>query len=143
MAYCTIVWMLPQLISLLWMFGVVWLSPSLIATVLIIFSYCNLLNQLLAEKETKISQPLLILTLAITGVFFCYQIVQYFYCLLVPDVSPYDHSEMGLFLIFDSCFFYLILKKRAVWYVKRGQDAKIYWQQKTELVGELGSQLHN
>ena len=72
MAYCTIVWMLPQLISLLWMFGVVWLSPSLIATVLIIFSYCNLLNQLLAEKETKISQPLLILTLAITGVFFCY-----------------------------------------------------------------------
>lgn len=48
MAYCTIVWMLPQLISLLWMFGVVWLSPSLIATVLIIFSYCNLLNQLLA-----------------------------------------------------------------------------------------------
>lgn len=120
MAYCTIVWMLPQIISLLWMFGVVWLSPSLIATVLIAFSYGNLLNQLLTEKQTKISQPLLVAILGITVLFFCYEIFQYFYRLLVPGLTPYDHSEMGLFLIFDSCFFYLILKKRGVWYTKRG-----------------------
>lgn len=72
MAYCTMVWMLPQILSLIWMFGVVWLSPSIIATVLIAFSYATLLYQLLYEKSTQISQPLMIVTLAITGIFFSY-----------------------------------------------------------------------
>lgn len=53
----------------------------------------------------------------------------------MPGLPPYDHSEMGLFLIFDSCFFYLILKKRGPWYIKRGNDAQAYWKEKTELVG--------
>lgn len=66
------VWMIPQFLSLIWMFGVVWLSPSIIATVLIAFSYGTLLYQLLFEKSTQISQPLMIVTLAITGIFFSY-----------------------------------------------------------------------
>lgn len=38
------------MIALVWMMGVVWLSPSLIATILILFSWINLLYELLIQK---------------------------------------------------------------------------------------------
>lgn len=142
MAYCTIVWLLPQISSLIWMFGVVWLSPSLIATVLIAFSYCNLVYQLLSEQASKLSDKTYMITIFITALFFCYEIYLFFKRFFVDDFD-YNTSEMGLFLIFLSCFIYLTLKKRSVWYIKRSTDAQSYWDEKTELVGELGSQLHN
>jgi hypothetical protein len=144
MVYCTFIWHLPQIISLIWMFGVVLLSPSLISILLISFSYGNLLYQLLASKEPKISQPLLIAILIITTLFFCYEVIQYISINIFNwRSSEYIYSPVGLFLIFGSSFFYFVLKKRVDWYRKRGGDAKRYWEIKSELVGELGSQLHN
>lgn len=82
------------------------------------------------------------ITIFITTLFFCSEIYLFFYCFFVKGLE-YNTSEMGLFLIFLSCFIFLTLRKRSVWYNKRSTDAQSYWDEKTELVGELGSQLHN
>lgn len=130
MAYCSIVWLLPQITSLIWMLGVVWLSPSLIATVLIAFSYSNLVYQLLSSKASKMSQSIFIITVSITTLFFCYELFLYIYRLF-DDKNEYHHSAMGMFLIFLACFLYLTLKKRSGWYNKRSIDAQKYWDLKT------------
>jgi hypothetical protein len=59
------------------MFGVVLLAASWMSIVLILFSYGNLVYQMLAEREPKISQGLLIAILGITVFFLCYEIEEY------------------------------------------------------------------
>ena len=61
--------------------------------------------------------------------------VQHFSFTIYPYCATYRSAS--------SCFFYMILSRKSSWYVRRGSHAKQYWDQKTEMVGELGSQLHN
>ena len=124
--------------------GVVCLSPSLIATLLILFSWGTLLYQLLFHTQVAISYPIFLVTSCLTALFSGYEFAVCLYGYLHPSFYlQYRHSWIGLFLIFTSCFFYMILCNKSLWYIRRGSHAKSYWEEKTDMVGELGSQLHN
>ena len=50
MCYCTLVWQFPVILDLIWLLGVVWLSPSSVSALLIVLLIAKLIYQILFER---------------------------------------------------------------------------------------------
>jgi hypothetical protein len=53
-----------------------------------------------------------------------------------------DDFKFGMFFVLLGCLVEMRIMNRK-WYYSRKQEAILYWELKSELIAELGSQLHN
>ena len=137
----TLIYYLPIFLCLLAILGLVWLSPSLFTAILFIISFVYLLMSLvnydLAHRCKIIPKCILVVGLVLFGV----DRVGFYLldnrCRLIPD----DY-RLGMCLFIFA--YYASMKVEGFsWIGEVREECKKYWEEKSELVGEISSQLHN
>lgn len=123
MSYCTLIWQLPIIIDLVWLLGVVWLSPSFISAFLILLLLIKFIYQLLFER-TSWSQYVFYFSLGMAFVVFISEFIQMITNYYSELDSSFLNRGFGIFLIFAAYFLYNIIIHKNILYTERSEEAK-------------------